>query len=303
MLSELFYWLFNMSISASIAGIIILLIGKVKKLPRRFAHFMWIIPFLRMWIPVGVSGKYSLMTLISKYTSRTVPIYEGILDLTITNHIMAASEYSPLSYKVKLLDDLFTAAFIVWVIVAVALLVVFAVQYFSAKNEIKNAVLLRDNIYKSDRITIPATYGVFNPRIIIPEGYVNLDLKYVLAHETAHINRRDNFWRIIAFVTATVHWFNPLSWFFLKKFLEETELACDEQVLEDLGEDEKKAYATALVDCAESRNVFVSSFGGAGIRLRIDRILSYRRLSVLSIICFTMFAFAIGYVLLTNASY
>lgn len=94
MLSELFYWLFNMSISASIAGIIILLIGKVKKLPRRFAHFMWIIPFLRMWIPVGVSGKYSLMTLISKYTSRTVPIYEGILDLTITNHIMAASEYS-----------------------------------------------------------------------------------------------------------------------------------------------------------------------------------------------------------------
>ena len=37
----------------------------------------------------------------------------------------------------KLLDDLFTAAFIVWVIVAVALLVVSAVQYFSAKNEIK----------------------------------------------------------------------------------------------------------------------------------------------------------------------
>ena len=66
------------------------MIGKVKKLPA-LCPFYVIIPFLRMWIPVGVSGKYSLMTLISKYTSRTVPIYEGILDLTITNHIMAAS--------------------------------------------------------------------------------------------------------------------------------------------------------------------------------------------------------------------
>jgi len=41
-----------------------------------------------------------------------------------------------------------------------------------------------------------------------------------------------------------------------KKFLEDTELACDEQVLANCGEDEKKAYAMALVDCAESMGVF-----------------------------------------------
>ena len=46
---------------------------------------------------------------------------------------MAASEYSPLSYKVKLLDDLFTAAFIVWVMVAVALLVVSCSTIFFSK--------------------------------------------------------------------------------------------------------------------------------------------------------------------------
>jgi len=73
-----------------------------------------------------------------------------------------------------------------------------------------------------------------------------------VAHESAHIYRKDNLWRIIAVISASVHWFNPLIWLFLKKFLEDTELACDEQVLANCGEDEKKAYAMALVDCAES---------------------------------------------------
>jgi beta-lactamase regulating signal transducer with metallopeptidase domain len=109
-------------------------------------------------------------------------------------------------------------------------------------------------------------------------------------------------WRILAILSASVHWFNPFIWLFLKKFLEETELACDERVLSNCGEDEKKAYASALVDCAESRNVFVSAFGGAKIRVRIDRILSYSKLSIISIISFTVLALAIGYVLLTNAS-
>ena len=57
MLSELFYWLFNMSISASIAGIIILLIGKVKKLPEALLPILCGLFLLRTWIPVGVSGK------------------------------------------------------------------------------------------------------------------------------------------------------------------------------------------------------------------------------------------------------
>lgn len=302
MLSEVFYWLFNMSISAAVVGIIILLLGKLKQLPRRLAHILWTIPFLRMWIPIGMSSKYSLMTLISKFTARTVVVYDGALDLTVTNHIMAASNYSPITYKVKLLDNLFSTASIVWIIGAAALMIVSAILYVGTKSELKDAGLLRDNIYISDRITSPAIYGVFRPRIIIPKGYELRDLRYILAHESAHIRRKDNLWRIAAVISASVHWFNPFAWLFLKKFLEETELACDERVLADCGEDEKKAYAAALVDCAESRYVFASPFGGAKIRVRIDHILSYRKLSIISVISLTVFAIAIGYVLLTNAS-
>ena len=302
LLSEVFYWLFNMSISASVVGIIILLLGKIKKLPRRLVHILWAIPLLRMWIPVGMSGKYNLMTLISKFTTKTVVVYDGALDFTLTNHVMAANNYSPITYKVGLLDSLFSTASIIWIIVATVLIIASIILYVITKSELKDASHLRDNIYVSDRITSPAAYGIFRPKIIIPKGYELRDMHYILAHESAHIHRGDNLWRIVAVISAAVHWFNPFVWLFLKKFLEETELACDERVLADCGEDEKKAYATVLVDCAESRNVFASAFGGAKIRVRIDHILSYSKLSIISIISSTVFAIAIGYVLLTNAS-
>jgi len=306
LLSEIFYWLFNMSISAAITGSIILLAGKIKKLPRRLMQILWAVPFLRMWIPVGVAGKYNLMTLISKFSVKTVAVFEfdsvPVPDFTAANYIRAANNYSPISYKTDAFYRLFHAASIAWIIVAAALMIASIIIYVSTKSELKNARLLRDNIYVSGRITTPAAYGVFRPRIIIPEGYELLDLRYILAHESAHIRRKDNLWRIVAVFSASVHWFNPFAWLFLKKFLEETELACDEQVLAYCGESDKKAYAMALVDCSESRNVFAPAFGGAKIRQRIDRILSYKKLSVISIVCFAAFSIAIGYVLLTNAS-
>lgn len=302
MLSEAFYWLFNMSISASIAGVIILLTGRIKKLPRRLVHVLWAIPLLRMWIPFGVASKYSLMSLISKFTTRTVVVHDGALDFTATNYIMAANKYFPVTYKVNLLENIFRVASVAWIIVAAALVIVTAILYFTTKTELKDAIHLWDNVFVSDKITTPATNGIFRPRIIIPEKYKRQDLQYILAHESAHIRRKDNLWRIIAVISASVHWFNPFTWLFLRKFFEVTELACDEKVLADCGEDEKKQYALTLVDCAENTSVFTSPLGGARIRVRVDHILSYRKLSVVSIICFTALAAAIGYVLLTNAS-
>ena len=82
--------------------------------------------------------------------------------------------------------------------------------------------------------------------------------------------------------------------------MEDMELSCDEKVLGGLDEREKKAYAAALVDCAESRTVFASAFGGAKIHQRIRHILSYKKLSLFSALCFIVLAAAIAYALLTN---
>lgn len=301
MLSEIFYWLLDMSISASIAGCVILLLGKIRNIPRRILHVLWVIPLFRMWIPIGLSSKYSLMTQISKYTTRSVTVYRGFPELSMTNFVMAAEDYFPITYKVDALGTVYRIAGIVWIIIMAALLLIFSMVYAVTKWDIKDARHFRDHVYISGKAESPAVYGIIRPKIVIPELYDLKDYKYILMHENAHIRRKDNLWRIIAVITVSVHWFNPLSWLFLRCFLQNLEHACDETVLAQCGEEERKGYAASLLNCAESRNLYAAAFGGAKIRTRIDRILSYKKLSAFSAAFFVVLSIYIGYVLLTNA--
>ncbi len=291
-----------MSISATIVGIIVMLLGKIRKLPRRIVCLLWVIPFLRMWVPVGINSKFSLMTFISRYTTRTVTIYEKLPELTATNCVMAADSYFPITYKVNILEDVFRIAFIVWLVVAAVLILTTILLYRITMSELKDAKHIRDDVYLSDKVNSPATYGIIREKIIIPKMYKDEDLRFILLHERTHITRKDNLWRVVGIVTASVHWFNPLSWLFLKEFLASLEYACDEAVLKICGEEEKKNYAITLVNCAQSKSLYASAFGGAKVRGRIENILSYKKLSLLSTIGFGLLAIMIGYVLLTNGA-
>ena len=306
MLGEVFYWLFNMSLAASLVGLIVLGLRAIPRLPRRFACWLWLIPLFRMWIPVGMGSRWSLMTLLSKLTTRTVVVWErGDMSFAYTNMVMAANSYFPVTYRINLLEHLFRTVAVIWLAVAAAILIALAWLYITTKRELRDAVHGRENIYLSDKVTSPALYGIFRPRIILPCGWESReDLALILAHENAHARHGDNLWRVIAFVTAAIHWFNPLAWLFLHAALSDMELYCDERVLKRLAPEKQKSYALALVNSARAmreKNLFASAFGGAGIRVRIDRILNYRRLSLFSTVCFALLALVITFVLLTNA--
>ena len=294
MLADIFYWVLNMSISASVAGVIVLLLGKISRIPRNLVCMLWLIPFIRMWIPVGMGSRYSLMSLVSRFTTRTVTVHR---DVTMTNHIMAADSYFPITYKVNIIGDVMRVACVVWVVVALALMLALVFVYFSTVAQLKDAKHLRDNVYISPKVNGPCVYGVFKPRIILSAE----ENEYVLKHERVHIKRYDNLWRIIALVTACAHWFNPLSWLFFKAFIGDSELACDETVLKSLDPDRRKEYALTLLEHTDSKSVYASPFTGAGIRVRIEKIMSYKKLSVFSTTAFIMLAAAVAYVLLTNA--
>ena len=64
MLGEIFYWIFNMSIAATICMVPVLLLRLIKKIPRRIFIWLWLVPFIRMCIPVGISSKYSIIFMI-----------------------------------------------------------------------------------------------------------------------------------------------------------------------------------------------------------------------------------------------
>lgn len=304
-MGDILYWLLNMSIIGSAAGLFVLLLRLIKALPRRFINLLWAIPLLRFCIPVGLGGKYGLLSLLPRYIVRTVPVSaEGssFIEISVMNSLQAADSYFPITYKTDLLADVFGYGSIVWAIIAAALIIAMTVIYITTKSELKDAELLYDNVYLSDKVTSAAVYGVFFPKIIIPLYYKDrVDLDLVLLHERQHIKRHDNFFRVAAFVVAAVHWFNPLVWLFLKLYLSDSELACDESVLSKLDEDERKQYAYALLDAHKSKTVFASAFGGAKLKTRIERIVSFKKMTVAAAVCLSALAAVMAYILLTNA--
>ena len=304
MLGELFYWLFNMSIAATICSIPVMLLRMIKKIPRRIFIWLWLIPFIRMCIPVGISSKYGIMALLSKFTTKSITVYELGFDssLTIMNHVMGANSYFPITYKVNLLEDLFNITSVIWLIVALAAILTLTIIYFVTLGEVKDAQNMEGNVYLSDKIKTPALYGIIKPKIILPIEYEASELKYILLHERAHMKRKDNLLRLLALVVVCLHWFNPLAWLMLKLLYSDIELACDELVLSKCNEAERKEYAYTLLHTAEKTNVFAASFGGTKIRLRIENVLSYKKVSFASWVAFSALLISIAYILLTNAS-
>ena len=307
MLAELFYWVMNMSILASLAGAAVLLLRKIRGLPRRFTQFLWLLPLLRMWIPVGMSSRYSLMTLISALFTKIKTVYlpvQGDIGehVGMTNSMQWAESYFPLIIKEPLLEDILFYSSILWAAVGLSLLGIYGFLYCSSQRAVlAGAEQDFSGGYFSQKVSSPAVYGILKPKIVLPVSYRERELSLILLHEQTHIKRKDNLWRVIGFVTACVHWFNPLSWLFLRCFLQDLELACDETLLKRLSPEEQKDYARTLLDAVQVRSAFASCFGGAGIGLRIRNILSYKRLSAFSCLCLALLLFAAGWVLLTNA--
>ena len=303
MLGDVFYWVFNMSIAAIICGIPVLLLRLCKRIPRRVFILLWIVPLVRLCVPFGLSGKYGLMALISKFATKTVTLYQSGFgaDMTAMNYIMGANSYFPITYKVDLLAHLFDIASIIWILVALALLFAFFMIYATTTKELRDAKPLQAGVYVSEKVSTPALYGIIKPRIVLPKDFRKDDLAFILAHEEAHKRRGDNLMRILALTVACVHWFNPFAWLFLKLYYADIELACDEAVLAGRDEEEKKEYAHALLTSVERSNVFAATFGGARIRTRIENILSYKRLSAASAVACAILILSMFYVLLTNA--
>lgn len=208
MLQEVFYWILNMSITAALTGLAVMLIRLIKRIPRRLTTYLWIIPFLRMTVPLGLDSPYSLMSLLSKITTKTVVVFQPTEDISFStmNSVMAANSYFPITYKVNILENVFIVASVIWVVVALAIILMLTAVYFTTLCEIRDSKCLRDNIYLSDKITSPAVYGILRPKIVLPSSYKERDIEFVIQHEKTHIRGLDNLWRIGSTKPAILEW-------------------------------------------------------------------------------------------------
>jgi beta-lactamase regulating signal transducer with metallopeptidase domain len=89
-------------------------------------------------------------------------------------------------------------------------------------------------LLRGDRGAVPMTWGVLQPVVWLPpeaETWCSERREVVLAHELAHVHRRDVVTQWIAHVALALHWFNPLVWLAVRQLREERERACDDTVL------------------------------------------------------------------------
>lgn len=303
MLAHIFYWILNMSITATLTGTIILILRQIKRIPRTAIYILWVLPLIRLIIPFGLGYKYSIMNLVDGIAVKTVPLpHEDLLpNMSVTNIIRAADSYFPFEYKTNVIEKVFSVSSIVWVVIAVSALLTSIALYYITKSETKESKHFKDNIFISNNFLSPAVFGILRAKIFIPMYLEKEDLKYILMHEKVHISRFDNLWRVAAVFTCCLHWFNPFVWLFLERFFEDLELSCDEKVLKKCSKKQKLDYAKALIKCEEKKAIFSSAFGGNKTRVRIVKILSYKKLPVFSTVLFTFLLISIAVTLLTNA--
>ena len=128
----------------------------------------------------------------------------------------------------------------------------------------------------------PGVFGIFRSVLLLPAGIEErltpAQLDAILAHEVAHVRRRDNLTAAIHMLVETVFWFFPLVWWLRARLIEERELACDEAVLR-LGSD-AEAYAAGIIEVCKSYVpsplACVSGVTGSDLKKRIEHIVSSR---------------------------
>ena len=176
-------------------------------------------------------------------------------------------------------------------------------SYVRLRVRLRTAVRLEDGVWESEQAPSPFVLGFIRPRIYLPFGLDRGSRDYVLAHERTHIRHRDHWVKPLAFLLLAVYWFNPLLWAAYILLCRDMEYACDEAVLRDLEEPDKRAYSQALLNCAGPRRAVTAcpvAFGEICVKGRIRRALRYKKPAVWVTAAAVVVCAAAAVCLLTN---
>ena len=286
-MEEVFLKLVNMSIAASwlILAVIILRL-LLKKAPKTITLVLWAIVAVRLVCPLSFESVLSLIpsaqTIPQEFIYSAAPkIDSGITAVNdavnpIISESLAPSELASAN-PTQIIS--FIAA-IIWLVGIAAMLIYAAASYIRIHRKVRESIPDGDGIFICDRISAPFILGIFRPRIYLPSSLNEQDKIYVIAHEKAHINRRDYISKPLGFLLLSVYWFNPIIWIAYILFCKDIELCCDERVIKQLGNNSKKPYANALINCSTKRHIVSAcplAFGEVSVKSRIKSVLSYNK--------------------------
>ena len=309
-MNELFLKIINMSISASWLVLAVLILRFVlKKAPKWINVLLWGIVAIRLICPFSFESQLSLIP-----SAETIPLNIG-MDSTPTinsgisainnavnpiisqsNTPMAGASINPLQITIGIYEY-------IWIFGMIALALYTAISYWRLHRKVDTDVRYKDNIFQSENVSSPFVFGIIKPRIYLPFKMNGQDLEHVVAHEHAHIRRKDHWWKPLGFLLLTIHWFNPLMWMAYVLLCRDIELACDEKVIKELGNEQRGDYTQALVACSVNRRMIAAcplTFGEVGVKERVKSVMNYKKPALWVIIIAVIVCVGVAVCFLTN---
>ena len=286
-MNDIFLKLMNLSISASWLILAVLVLRVVlKKAPKWVMPLLWGVVALRLVCLFSIESALSLIpsaeTIPSEIVTETrepVLYEQATLDI-VTNPTLPSAAEVPVGVSRQQAQVDFNIYSVLWLAGMAVLLVHALVSAGKLKRKLATAILLRDNIYESEFVDSPFVFGVVKPNIYLPMHMDEETAAYVIAHEHAHLARRDHWWKVLGYLVLALHWFNPLVWVAYILFCRDIELACDEKVVKGLDGAARADYSQALLSCAAPGRAVAAcplAFGEGNIKMRVKSALHYKK--------------------------
>ena len=287
-MAAVFLKLLNLSISASWLVLAVLVLRLIsKRSPKWVNVLLWGIVALRLVLPFSIESALSLIPSAETVSPAAVQfdpaptitsgvsVIDNAVNPSLSEHFAAVPTAS--------VNPLYVWAYLagwVWLIGLGAMLLYALVSYLRLRRRVSVSLPVQDHIYLCDAISSPFILGVVKPHIYLPSGLDEVQRQNVLAHEQAHLARRDHWWKPLGFALLAVYWFNPVLWLAYTLLCRDIELACDERVIRTMDESAVKTYSTVLLACSMPRKAVITcplAFGEVGVKERVRNALHYKK--------------------------
>lgn len=291
-MGDIFLKLLNMSITASWLILAVLCIRLLfRKIPKWITCLLWGVVAIRLIFPLSIESAFSLQ--LSAEPIRTSTMVEGelipyvpsvdsnigVVENTVNPLLAEAFAYQE-TESVAPLQIATEIAGSVWLCGMVVLLIFALVSMIKLRLRVREAVRYKENIYICDAVKSPFILGIIKPRIYLSSALSEEEMDYIIAHERAHLKRKDHLWKPFGYLLLCIYWFNPLCWIAYIMLCKDIELACDEKVIKGMSFGDKKEYSRVLLFCATQRHLVMAcplAFGEVGVKERVKTVLNYKK--------------------------
>ncbi len=291
-MGDIFLKLLNMSITAGWLILAVLCIRLLfRKIPKWVNCLLWGVVAIRLICPFSIESPFSILpstepikssTVVEGEVQNYIPSIDSRLTIvknTINPMLTETFAYNE-SDSVAPLQAVTYAAGLIWCCGMVLLIICALGSAVKLHKLVREAVCVRDNIYICDAVKSPFIMGIFRPRVYLSSALCEREMDYILAHESAHLKRKDHWWKALGYLLLCIHWFNPLCWMAYSLLCKDIELACDEKAAKNMTFHEKKEYSKVLLSCAGQRSMIMVcplAFGEVGVKERVKSVLNYKK--------------------------